>query len=302
MSYLELKNVTRLFRGRGRGRKANAGVANEGTLALDNVTISIDLGRSMGIVGESGSGKSTILNLLLGLDHPTSGEVVWRGEPLPTKDRVALREFRRQVQMVFQDPRSSLDPRMNVGRIISEPLRSLRVPGDHRERVREVMEWVELDPTWVDRYPAQFSGGQRQRIAIARALAPNPTLLIADEPVSALDVSVKASLVRLLASLKEELGLTLVMVSHDVAVVGQLCEETVVLQGGRIVETGPTLNILRSPGEEYTRRLLAAIPHLPEAKPQKSQDPGFYVRDMDNADFGEMAGLPDHLEPTTKMT
>ena len=209
---LELREVSRVYRSR-----------TEETHALEDVSLRVTRGHSCGIVGESGAGKSTILNLLLGLDDPTVGEVLWKGEPLPRRDRARMKDFRRQVQMVFQDPRSSLDPRMSVGRINSEPLRSLGVPGNHRERVHEVMEWVGLDPDMGNRFPAQFSGGQRQRIAIARALAPNPQLLVADEPVSALDVSVKAQLIKLLADLKERLGLTMLMVSHDIALVGQLC-------------------------------------------------------------------------------
>ena len=248
---LELRGVSRVYRSR----------AKE-THALADVSMQVARGRSCGIVGESGAGKSTILNLLLGLDDPSVGEVLWKGEPLPRRDRARMKDFRRQVQMVFQDPRSSLDPRMSVGRIIAEPLRSLGVPGNHRERVHEVMEWVGLDPDMGDRYPAQFSGGQRQRIAIARALAPNPQLLVADEPVSALDVSVKAQLIKLLADLKERLGLTMLMVSHDIALVGQLCEETVVLRHGRVVESGETLGILDAPESDYTRDLLAAIPVL----------------------------------------
>ena len=188
---LELREVSRVYRSR-----------MEETHALEDVSLRVTRGCSCGIVGESGAGKSTILNLLLGLDDPTVGEVLWKGEPLPRRDRVRMKDFRRQVQMVFQDPRSSLDPRMSVGRIVAEPLRSLGVPGNHRERVHEVMEWVGLDPDMGNRFPAQFSGGQRQRIAIARALAPNPQLLVADEPVSALDVSVKAQLIKLLADLK----------------------------------------------------------------------------------------------------
>ena len=248
---LELREVSRVYRSR-----------TEETHALEDVSLRVTRGHSCGIVGESGAGKSTILNLLLGLDDPTVGEVLWKGEPLPRRDRARMKDFRRQVQMVFQDPRSSLDPRMSVGRIISEPLRSLGVPGNHRERVHEVMEWVGLDPDMGNRFPAQFSGGQRQRIAIARALAPNPQLLVADEPVSALDVSVKAQLIKLLADLKKRLGLTMLMVSHDIALVGQLCEETVVLRHGRVVESGATASLLADPQSRYTKELLAAIPIL----------------------------------------
>lgn len=232
------------------------------TRALDGVDLAVHAGRSVGIVGESGSGKSTLLRLLLGLDSPTSGTLRFRGEELHRKDRGLLRRLRRDVQVVFQDPRSSLDPRMTVGAAIAEPLRSLRVPGDHRSRVAEVLRAVGLDPDITSRYPAQFSGGQRQRIAIARALAPSPSVLIADEPVSALDVSVRAQVVALLDRLRAEQGLTLVLVSHDIGIVGQLCEETVVLHDGRVVEQGATARVLADPAQPYTRRLLSAVPRL----------------------------------------
>ncbi len=234
------------------------------TRALDGVGVRVEAGRSVGIVGESGSGKSTLLRLLLGLDSPTSGTVRYRGEVLDRRDRTLLRRLRADVQPVFQDPRSSLDPRMRVGAVVAEPLRSLRVPGDHRARVEAVLASVGLDPDVASRYPAQFSGGQRQRIAIARALAPSPSVLVADEPVSALDVSVRGQVVGLLQALAAEQGLTLVLVSHDIAVVGRLCERTVVLHRGRVVEEGTTASVLAEPREAYTRRLLAAVPRLPD--------------------------------------
>lgn len=234
------------------------------TRALDGVGVRVEAGRSVGIVGESGSGKSTLLRLLLGLDSPTSGTVRYRGEVLDRRDRTLLRRLRADVQPVFQDPRSSLDPRMRVGAVVAEPLRSLRVPGDHRARVEAVLASVGLDPDVASRYPAQFSGGQRQRIAIARALAPSPSVLVADEPVSALDVSVRGQVVGLLQALAAEQGLTLVLVSHDIAVVGRLCERTVVLHRGRVVEEGTTASVLADPREAYTRRLLAAVPRLPD--------------------------------------
>lgn len=249
---LALHNVSRTF---GRGA--------EETHALRDVTLEIAGGTSVGIVGESGAGKSTILKLLMGLDKPTSGSVTYQGAELSPKNRALMREFRSNVQIVFQDPRSSLDPRMTVGQVIAEPLRSLKIPGDHKARVREVLEWVGLDAAAAAKYPAQFSGGQRQRIAIARALAPAPKILVADEPVSALDVSVRSQIIELLRRLKTELGMTLVMVSHDMAIVGQLCERTVVLRGGEIAESGDTLQVLTNPQADYTKKLLAAVPRLP---------------------------------------
>ena len=248
---LELAGVGRTY---GSGPRATA--------ALAGVDLAVRPGRSVGIVGESGAGKSTLLSLLLALDRPTEGQVLYRGEPL-RRDRAAVRRFRRDVQIVFQDPRSSLDPRMTVGAVVAEPLRSLRIPGDRGARVAEVLGWVGLEPDAATRYPAQFSGGQRQRIAIARALAPSPSVLVGDEPVSALDVSVREQVMDLLRRLRAELGLTLVLVSHDIAVVGQLCEETVVLHDGRVAESGPTEQVLTRPQDPYTQRLLAAVPRLP---------------------------------------
>ena len=251
---LGLQDVRREFGGRGRT-----------TTALDGVDIAVHEGRSVGIVGESGAGKSTLLRLMLGLDTPTSGQVTYRGQNLDRRDRALLKRFRREVQVVFQDPRSSLDPRMTVAQIVAEPLQSLRIGADQRERsarVDEVLGWVGLDADARRKYPAQFSGGQRQRIAIARALAPSPRVLVGDEPVSALDVSVRQQIMELLARLRAELGLTLVLVSHDVAIVGQLCEETVVLRGGRVEEAGETRQVLTRPASPYTRALLDAVPTL----------------------------------------
>lgn len=249
---LALNGVSRTF---GRG--------TETTHALRDVTLEISGGTSVGIVGESGAGKSTILKLLMGLDKPTNGTVTYQGTELSPRNRELMRDFRSNVQIVFQDPRSSLDPRMTVEQIIAEPLKSLKIPGDHKTRVREVLEWVGLDAEAAAKYPAQFSGGQRQRIAIARALAPAPKILVADEPVSALDVSVRSQIIDLLRRLKTELGMTLVMVSHDMAIVGQLCERTVVLRGGQIEESGETFQVLTTPQADYTKKLLAAVPRLP---------------------------------------
>jgi peptide/nickel transport system ATP-binding protein len=227
------------------------------------VDITVRPGVGLGIVGESGAGKTTLLRLLLGVDRPSTGEVHFAGQPL---DRAGQREFRRQVQVVFQDPRSSLNPRMSVASIVAEPLRSLRIGRDRAERaerVAQVLTAVGLRPEDGRRYPHEFSGGQRQRIAIARALAPAPRVLLADEPVSALDVSVRLQIVELLQELVERLGLTLVLVSHDLAIVSQLCQEVLVMRHGRVVESGATADVLTRPVDPYTRALLAAIPQLP---------------------------------------
>ena len=216
--------------------------------ALRGVSFTVAAGARFGIVGESGSGKSTLLRLLCGLDRPTSG---------------ALRVDGR-AQIVFQDPVGSLNPRMRVGDIVCEPLRGM-TKSDRRDRAAELLEAVGLPPDAARRFPHQFSGGQRQRISIARALAPDPDVLLADEPVSALDVSVRAQVLNLLEDLVTARGLTLVLVSHDLAVVRHVCSQIVVMKDGEIVEAGTTDDVHDNPQHPYTRRLLAAIPTLDKA-------------------------------------
>jgi peptide/nickel transport system ATP-binding protein len=214
-------------------------------------------------VGESGSGKSTLARILLGLDAATSGTVTYRGRPVVPGSPPSLRWLRREVQIVFQDPLSSLDPRMKVNDIVAEPLVGLRVAGVHDERVVEVLSAVGIDPEARNRFPHEFSGGQQQRIAIARAIAPRPRLLVADEPVSSLDVSVRAQIIGLLQALTREFRLTLVMVSHDLGVIDTLCREVLVLHQGACVEQGRTSDVFADPQQPYTQRLLAAVPRLP---------------------------------------
>ncbi len=230
--------------------------------ALDGVSLAVPAGERLGIVGESGSGKSTLARLLLGLDHPTSGSVRFEGREIGGLPERSLRDVRRSVQIVFQDPMGSLDPRMTVRAIVAEPLVGLGIAGDHAARVTELLDQVGLAASAADRYPHQFSGGQRQRIAIARALAPHPRVLVADEPVSALDVSVRAQVLNLLLDLVENLDLTLVFVSHDLAVVRFLCERVAVLSRGRLVEEGPTDEVWEHPRQPYTAALLAAVPTI----------------------------------------
>lgn len=230
---------------------------------LSDVSVSLAAGGSLGLVGESGAGKTTLLRLLLGLAEPTGGRVVFDGAPLALRDRRAMRAFRRAVQPVFQDPFSSLDPRMPVGRSVAEPLRSLGIGGDHRARVAELLRAVGLPEDAADRYPDAFSGGQRQRIAIARALAPQPRVLLADEPVSALDTSVRMHVIELLQRLAREQGIAFLLVSHDLTIVSALCAQTAVLEAGRIVEHGPTAELLTSPRHPYTAQLLSSVPRLP---------------------------------------
>lgn len=230
---------------------------------LADVSVAVGPGASLGLVGESGAGKTTLLRLLLGLSVPTAGEVRFDGDRLDVRDRRSMRRFRQAVQPVYQDPFSSLDPRMTVGRSIAEPLRSLQIEGDHRARVAELLAAVGLAPDAADRYPDAFSGGQRQRIAIARALAPRPRLLLADEPVSALDTSVRMTVIELLQRLAREQGIGFLLVSHDLTIVSALCERMAVLEAGRIVEEGATRSVLTAPAHPYTRRLLASVPRLP---------------------------------------
>lgn len=231
--------------------------------ALSDATLAVREGHSLGIVGESGSGKSTTLNLLLGLAAPTTGRVLFEGAPLGGRD--ALRRLRRAVQPVFQDPYTSLDPRMRIDRIVGEPLLSLGIESGRaarRARAAAALADVGLSEDTLTRYPHEFSGGQRQRIAIARALVTDPRVLVADEPVSALDVTTRIDVISLLARLKRERGLSIVMVSHDMSVVAALCEETMVLKDGRTVESGATLELLDAPREPYTAQLIAAIPRI----------------------------------------
>lgn len=233
------------------------------TTGLDDADIDVRAGSAVGIIGESGSGKSTLVRLLLALDVPTEGTVEFDGRPVDAAaDARSLHWLRRRTGIVFQDPYSSLDPRMSVGRIVGEPLWALAIEGDRRARVREVLEDVGLEAGMANRFPHEFSGGQRQRIALARAIVHRPQLLVGDEPLSALDVTVRAQILELLGELRARDGLTLLLVSHDIGVVQNLCDEVIVMKDGRIVEEGPTEKVLLQPQVAYTRRLLASIPAI----------------------------------------
>ncbi|WP_224702303.1 ATP-binding cassette domain-containing protein [Devosia aquimaris] len=229
---------------------------------LQQVSFAVEAGASLGIVGESGSGKTTLLRLLLGLSQPSAGSIALNGARVDTRDAGFMRSYRRQVQAVFQDPYSSLDPRRNVFDIIAEPLRSLRVAGNHEDMVGAALDSVGLPQDSLRRYPHQFSGGQRQRIAIARAIVARPQLLLADEAVSALDLTTRVRIVALLQTLAQHM--TLVFVSHDLGVVAALCRDIVVLERGRIVEAGRTQDVLGRPKHPYTQALLASVPRMPE--------------------------------------
>ncbi|MET7350495.1 ABC transporter ATP-binding protein [Streptomyces mirabilis] len=246
---LEASGLRREF---GRGKKAFA--------AVDDVSLTIHRGETLGIVGESGSGKTTLGRMLVGLLEPTAGEIKPGGGVRP------------DVQMVFQDPVSSLNPRRSVGESIADPLRAQgeRDEGRIRGRVRELLERVGLEAAHYDRYPHEFSGGQRQRVGIARALAADPRVIVCDEPVSALDVTTQAQVIALLAELQRELGLALVFVAHDLAVVRQVSDRVAVMRRGRIVEYGPADEVYESPRDPYTKQLLAAVPALdPEVAAQR---------------------------------
>ncbi|MBO0909683.1 dipeptide ABC transporter ATP-binding protein [Arthrobacter sunyaminii] len=254
---ISVRDLVRTYR---RGRTSLFGAPAE-VQALRGISFEVAAGQRFGVVGESGSGKSTLLRILAGLDRPTSGSVKVAGNEVAGARENELRQLRRELQIVFQDPMGSLDPRMRVRDIITEPL---LLPGEtarrgrHAERAAEMLRAVDLPPEAADRFPHQFSGGQRQRISIARALIGEPRILVADEPVSALDVSVRAQVLNLLSDLVDRYNLTLVFVSHDLAVVRHLCDNVVVMNHGLIVESGPTEQIYEDPQHEYTRTLVAS--------------------------------------------
>lgn len=256
---LSLRGVTKSFAQGGMVDRLLGGDSR--FVALDEVSLDIARGDVVGIVGESGSGKSTLANLAVGLAKPTSGEVLLDGEPLSDLMRNHAGPWRRRIQMVFQDSSSALNPRKTIGRCLTETLALRGVPRQQREEdALALLTLVGLGPEMAPRLPHELSGGQRQRVGLARALAMQPDILIADEPVSSLDVSLQAQVINLLSRLTKELGLTLLFISHDLALVRTLCTRIIVMRKGQIVEQGPCLDVLDQPGHAYTRLLISAVP------------------------------------------
>jgi peptide/nickel transport system ATP-binding protein len=261
VALVEVKNLTKVYP---LGQNVFGGGGNGEVRAVDNVSLEIEAGETLGLVGESGSGKSTLGRLVLRLIEPTSGTVRFAGKDLLSLGSGDLRRLRRDMQIIFQDPFGSLDPRFRIEDIIAEPL-VIHESGNRasrRVRVAELLRAVGMDESALPRYPHEFSGGQRQRIGIARALALRPKFIVADEPVSALDVSVGAQIVNLLAQLQREFGLTYLFISHAMPVVRYLATRIAVMYRGKLVEIGPTEQITTKPRDVYTKTLLAATPEL----------------------------------------
>jgi oligopeptide/dipeptide ABC transporter ATP-binding protein len=238
--------------------------------AIEGVSFSVDEGETLGLVGESGCGKTTTGRCILQLHKPTSGSIRFEGKELTTMGRNQLQTMRRDMQIVFQDPYASLNPRMTVGTIVAEPLTIHRIGtrAERKERVRELLDLVGLNPSFTNRYPHQFSGGQRQRIGLARALALNPKLIICDEPVSALDVSIQAQILNLFEQLQEDLGLTYLFIAHNLSVVKHISERVAVMYLGKIMEIAPSAELYSNPVHPYTYGLLSAIP-IPDPSIQR---------------------------------
>jgi dipeptide transport system ATP-binding protein len=254
---LEAQNITREYNIRG-GLFARARTIH----ALKGVSLSVEKGKTLAVVGESGCGKSTLARIITMIDAPTSGELKIDGELIDIRHRALTPALRRKVQIVFQNPYGSLNPRQKIGDVLMEPLvLNTKMPApDRRERALEMLRKVGLQPEHFNRYPHMFSGGQRQRIAIARALMVNPSLLVLDEPVSALDLSVQAQILNLLADLQDEFGLTYVFISHDLSVVRYIADDVMVMYFGEVVEYGPRDTVFADPQHAYTRTLFAATP------------------------------------------
>ena len=254
---LEVTGLTKTFQVRS-SKGMRQVVAN--VQAVSDISFHVDKGETLGLVGESGSGKTTAGRCLLRLIEPTAGSVRFEGQELTALDRNAMRLKRRDMQIVFQDPQASLDPRLTVGSAISEPLRVQKIEGDHDARVAELLDLVGLAPDHARRFPHEFSGGQRQRVGIARALALRPKFIVLDEPVSALDVSIQAGVVNLLQDLQSQLALSFLFIAHDLSVVRHISHRIAVMYLGKLMEVGPAEQIYTAPAHPYTQALLSAVP------------------------------------------
>ena len=258
---LSVKNISKIYEssGGGFGRKNKVS-------ALDGVSFNLAQGETLGIVGESGCGKSTLGRIISRLDSPTSGEIIYKGNDIAKKSLAAMRPLRKEIQFIFQDPYASLNPRRQIGAIIEEPMRIHGVSKDERRaRAHELLEKVGLDKNSYEKYPHEFSGGQRQRVVIARALTLKPELIIADEPVSALDVSIQAQVLNLFKELQDEMKLTYVFVAHDLGVVRHISDRIAVMYLGKIVELGSVEEIYNNPQHPYTKALLSANPRIDQS-------------------------------------
>lgn len=263
---LEVKNIKKYFPIKKGFFKKTVGYVK----AVDDVSFSVNKGETLGLVGESGCGKSTLGRTLIRLYEPTAGSIFFEGEDFCKLKKTALRKKRKDLQMIFQDPYASLDPRMTVGQILSQPfeIHNILTPEQRLKKVKELLEIVGLKASHVNRYPHEFSGGQRQRISIARAIALNPNLIICDEPVSALDVSIQAQILNLLSDLQDQLGLTYLFISHDLSVIEHFCDRVAVMYLGKIVEIADAQDLYKNPTHPYTQALISAIPRVGEGKKQ----------------------------------
>lgn len=264
---LRVNNVSRIYETSGGsfGRKNKVS-------ALDGVSFNLVHGETLGIVGESGCGKSTLGRIISRLDTPTSGEIIYKGNDIAKKSLSAMRPLRKEIQFIFQDPYASLNPRRQIGAIIEEPMRIHGMGKDERRaRAHELLEKVGLDKNSYEKYPHEFSGGQRQRVVIARALTLKPELIIADEPVSALDVSIQAQVINLLDDLQREDGISMVFIAHDLSVVQHISDRVAVMYLGKVMEIGPTADLYHSSHHPYTKALLSAVPQ-PDPRSEKSRE------------------------------
>ncbi len=272
--------------------------------AVDDVSFDIFPGETMGLVGESGSGKSTTGRTMLKLYEPTSGSVEFRGEDIVGLRGASLRKIRRHMQMIFQDPHACLNPRMTVGSIIEEPIQAhgLLPKGQQQERIEELLEIVGLNRGFVNRYPHEFSGGQRQRIGIARALAVEPEFIVADEPISALDVSIQAQVVNLLQDLQEQLKLTYLFIAHDLSMIRYICDRVAVMYKGKIVEYAETSELYDNPIHPYTQVLLSAVP-IPDPDKEKGRTRKIMEHDFDytEEDSRMVEASPGHFVAASRV-